>query len=92
MNYLKKKWKNSKIRFYILNAIWNYSFWLLCKRKYVDVSYIKTNPISQKRDKIIKRRFVGYEYKNQIYLDNPGMPIKSKDDWFIWKNKGLIKL
>ncbi len=35
MNFFKK------IKFYIKNSIWNYKFWLLCKRKYVEYSFIK---------------------------------------------------
>tara|TARA_R110000868_G_scaffold105774_10_gene290455 strand:- start:9932 stop:10201 length:270 start_codon:yes stop_codon:yes gene_type:complete len=80
-------WKNSKLRFYIKNIIWNYSFWIRCKRTYVDYSFVKTNPINGKREKVIKRRFIGYNYKGKLYQDNPGMPISSKNDWkFLKKN------
>lgn len=84
------KWKTSKLRFYILNAKWNYSFWLWSKRKYVDVSFIKTNPINGKREKIIKRRFKGYEYKGKTYEDNPGIPL-TKEEWSKWKSKVIVK-
>jgi hypothetical protein len=30
---------------------------------------------------MVKKRFLGYEYKNKIYQDNPGMPIKTESDW-----------
>ena len=70
-----------KILFYIKNAIWNYKFWLNCRRKYVEYSFIKQNPINQKKEKIIKRRFMGYEYKGKIYLDNPGMPLTKESEW-----------
>lgn len=70
-----------KIKIYIKNAIWNYKFWFFCKRKYVEYSYIKKNPINGKREKIVKKRFLGYEYKGKIYQDNPGMPIKKESDW-----------
>ena len=70
-----------KIKIYIKNAIWNYKFWFFCKRKYVEYSYIKKNPINGKREKMVKKRFLGYEYKNKIYQDNPGMPIKTESDW-----------
>ena len=62
----------NKLIFYIKNAIWNYKFWLNCKRKYVEYSFVKKNMINGKREKIVKRRFQGYEYKGQIYQDNPG--------------------
>jgi hypothetical protein len=74
-----------KIRFYLRNAIWNYWFWLNCKRKFVEYSFIKKNPINNKREKIVKRRFVGYEYKGKTYIDNPGIPLKNKDEWDIIK-------
>jgi hypothetical protein len=77
----------NKLKFYIKNAIWNYKFWLNCKRKYVEYSFVKKNMINGKREKVIKRRFHGYEYKGKIYQDNPGMPISSEKDWkFIKKN------
>ncbi len=75
MNFFKK------IKYYIKNAIWNYKFWLFCKRKYVDYSYIVKNPINGKTEKKIKRRFQGYEYKGKVYQDNPGFPLKNKDEW-----------
>lgn len=92
MSFINNKWKSSKVRFYLLNAKWNYSFWLFCKRKYAYVSYIKINPIKQNREKVIKKRFLGYEYKGKLYEDNPGMPMKSNSDWKIWRKKGLINL
>lgn len=76
-----------KIKFYIKNAIWNYKFWLFCRRKYVEYSFIKKNPINGKREKIVKRRFQGYEYKGRIYQDNPGMPIQNENDWKLIKRK-----
>lgn len=92
MNFLKRKWKYSKFRFYLLNARWNYSFWLFCRRKYAFVSYVKVNPINQKREKIIKKRFLGYEYKGNVYEDNPGFPIRSDEELNVWRKKKLIKL
>jgi hypothetical protein len=77
----------AKIKFYIKNAIWNYKFWLLAKRKYVFYNYIIDNPIKQKKQKVSKKRFLGYEYKGNVYLDNPGKPIKNKEEWDIVKNK-----
>lgn len=65
----------------IKNTIWNYKFWFFCKRKYVEYSYIKKNPINGKKEKMVKRRFLGYEYKGKIYQDNPGMPIQRESDW-----------
>lgn len=77
----------NKLRFYIKNAIWNYRFWLNCKRKYVEYSFVKKNMINGKREKVVKKRFQGYEYKGKVYQDNPGMPISSENDWkFVKKN------
>jgi hypothetical protein len=74
-----------KIKFYIKNAIWNYWFWLNCKRKFVEYSFIKKNPINGKREKVVKKRFLGYEYKGKVYIDNPGLPVKNNDEWEIIK-------
>ena len=76
-----------KIKFYIKNSIWNYKFWLLWKRKFVEYSFIKKNRINGKREKVIKKRFQGYEYKGKIYQDNPGMPLSTKYEWDIVKKK-----
>tara|TARA_R110001592_G_scaffold75555_2_gene228722 strand:+ start:321 stop:569 length:249 start_codon:yes stop_codon:yes gene_type:complete len=76
-----------QIKFYIKNSIWNYKFWLFCKRKYVEYSFTKKSPINGKREKVIKKRFLGYEYKGKIYQDNPGMPITSEYEWNIVKKK-----
>ena len=46
--------------------------------------------VLQKSKIIVKKRFVGYLYDNQIYLDNPGIPNIDRGTWVSWKNKGLI--
>ena len=30
---------------------------------------------------------MGYEYKGKIYQDNPGLPIKNKSNWEIYKKR-----
>lgn len=85
-----KTWKCSKIRFYIKNTIWNYKFWVLCKRKYEDITYFEKDFFRNNKNKVIKRRFVGYEYKGKIYLDNPGLQDIEKYVWDSWKRKKLI--
>lgn len=97
-------WKNSRLRFYILNTIWNYKFWLFAEKMFkehkveitdnnlgldnVDI----TGKIIYKKKIITKRRFIGYRYKGILYLDNPGFRHTiDKDTWDAWKSKGLIK-
>lgn len=97
-------WKHSRLRYYILNAIWNYKFWLFAEKVYKKYSYEVyrqelnlddvdvTGKIRFRTEKITKRRFVGYKYKNMMYLDNPGFKhTVDKDTWNAWKRKGLIK-
>lgn len=79
------------ITFYIKNILWNYFFWLNCRRKYVDYTFFKVNDISGERVKVVKRRFMGYEYKGKIYQDNPGLPIKNKSNWKIYKKRFIKK-
>lgn len=84
------------MRFFILNAIWNYSFWLNAKKIYKIVHYkhnenYTTDPylfVVPTHDFESKRRFVGYMYKGQIYLDNPGRPIDLEE----WRNLRKKKL
>jgi hypothetical protein len=88
---LKKWWKYSSLRFYVLNAIHNYDFWLNSKKVYTKIEFPKSN--SFRNNKYIKeerKRFLGYEYKGKIYLDNPGLIINDRDLWERWKKKKLI--
>ncbi len=99
MNLIKSLLK-TRLGFYYLNLKWNASFWLKSKKMYKNIiltrktgdfsidevgrmNYIKINES--------KRRFVGYSYKGNIYLDNPGFKIKDRDLWVCWKSKNLIK-
>ena len=82
---MKKKWYYSDIRFYFLNLIWNYKFWLFSKKVYDN----KTFTVNNEEKKL--KKFAGYLYKNKIYLDNPGFPIRDRDLWKVWKKKGFIK-
>jgi hypothetical protein len=100
MKILKNIWKYSRIRFYILNAMWNYKFWLYSKKMYKVVTYqIEEGDydvefdytLKKKKKTISKRRFVGYFFENNIYNDNPGLKIEDRDTWNAWKKKNLIK-
>ncbi len=97
-------WKHSRLRFYILNALWNYKFWLFAEKLYkmhtyeIDDNELSlenvdvTGKINFKKKKVSKRRFVGYMYKGGLYIDNPGLRhTVDKDTWMAWKGKGLIK-
>ena len=97
-------WKHSKLRYYLLNAIWNYKFWLFAEKIYKNHTYnvydeefnLENVDITGKMrfnvKKITTKRFVGYKYKNGMYLDNPGMKhTVDKETWEAWKAKGLIK-
>jgi hypothetical protein len=85
-------WKYSTLRFYVLNAMWNYKFWLNAKKVFENVSYSeKSDRLGEKESIINKKRFKGYLYKGNIYLDNPGIPDIKRDVWESWKQKGLIK-
>jgi len=96
-------WRTSKLRFYILNALWNYKFWLFSEKLFREHTYevdegfdldsvdITGKMLSKKR-KVSRRRFIGYMYKNKLYLDNPGLKETiDKETWEAWKSKGLIK-
>lgn len=88
----KKKWYFSKIRFYLKNLIWNYSFWLKSRKIFNETEYqIKDAKgfLTGETKKI--KKFIGFQYKNKIYLDNPGFPINDRELWEVWKKKGLIK-
>ena len=97
-------WKHSRLRFYLLNTIWNYKFWLFAEKIFRIHTYeIEDNNLSLENvditGKIIynkkwitKRRFVGYMYDGRMYLDNPGLKhTVDIDTWQSWKKKGLIK-
>jgi len=71
---------------YIKNAIWNYGFWLFAKKIYKNIEYKKNIQnfnyndnnfrIEQNNEIVKKKRFIGYFYKNNIFLDNYGRSIK----------------
>jgi hypothetical protein len=97
-------WKHSRLRFYILNSLWNYRFWLFSKKIFKNHTFFVedrdlkledvdiTGKIRFNKKQISRRRFVGYMYKGMMYLDNPGFKhTVDKESWEAWKKKGLIK-
>ncbi len=89
MKSISKWWEYSSLRFYWLNTIWNYSFWLGCKKVYHSISFQRTHPIRPTKREV-KKRFAGYMFKGNLFLDNPGMPIKDRSVWEHWRKKGLF--
>lgn len=87
----KNLWKYSALRFYILNTIWNYKFWLNAKKVFNTITLNKKNRFGIMESSETKQRFKGYLYKGKLYLDNPGVPNIERDVWESWKNKGFIK-
>lgn len=88
---LRLWWKYSKIRFFVLNSLWNYKFWLYAKKVYKDYEY---KPVNENGfytgEKKTGRKFIGYLFNGSMYLDNPGMDM-TRDEWEKWKKKGLFK-
>lgn len=79
--------------------MWNYKFWLFAKKMYKTVSYKVEDgdydmdfdyKLKKKNKSIYKKRFVGYFFENNIYLDNPGIKIDDRETWESWKKKGLV--
>lgn len=95
----RKSWNHSKLRFYILNTIWNYKFWLFSKKIYRNINHIVpteeyemdyTFKLYPKKKTISSRRFSGYLFEGQVYHDNPGIQNIDSETWQNWKKKGLI--
>ena len=95
----KNLWKHSKLRFYILNTLWNYKFWIFAKKIYKESSFeVDTNEYEMdayfklipKKKKVQRKRFVGYMYKNAVYTDNPGIQGEDQETWNAWRKKGLL--
>ena len=98
-------WKYSSLRFYILNTIWNYRFWLNAKPVYKTHHYSVEEAMDLNktlRDAAMKvqpkkvnktqKRFVGFHYKGVLFQDNPGIQGVDSVTWDFWIKKGLIKL
>jgi hypothetical protein len=83
---IKNFWKFSKFRFYIKNIICNVEFFFFSKKMYRFVDYTEGEMIFRPK-KVRKKRFVGYKYKNRIYLDNPGFEDLEPEVWHYWKEK-----
>lgn len=91
MKNIKKWWRYSSLRFYIMNALWNYKFWLNCTKEYTTIEYYTFHSArNENPDKVTRKRFIGYKYKGKIYSDNPGIIIKDRDVWEAWNKRGLI--
>jgi hypothetical protein len=43
-----------------------------------------------KKKKVHRKRFIGYMYKNGIYIDNPGIQGIDQETWNAWKRKKLL--
>lgn len=96
----KNLWKHSKIRFYILNTLWNYQFWIFAKKIFRNVNHIVNDKDNYEMDYLLKlhatkktissKRFSGYLFKGKIYHDNPGIQNIDSDTWQAWRKKGLI--
>lgn len=103
MSFIKKIWWKSKIRFYYLNLLWNYKFWLFSTKIYKKKSYksqledvfdIDITGRMIPREIIVsgKNRFIGYFYNNKIYIDNPGLKdFVDSDTWNHWIKRKFIK-
>ena len=100
VGWIKNIWKYSSLRFYILNAKWNYNFWLHSKKMYKDFTYYIEEGeyvmnvyynMEKKKIAVSKKRFVGYFFNNNLFLDNPGFKIEDRETWEKWKKKKLIK-
>jgi len=98
------KWETSKLRFYILNTLWNYKFWLFAEKMFKEHVYEVneeefdlnnldvTGKMLYKKTKVSKRRFLGYMYEGMLHLDNPGFKHTVDNEvWKAWREKGLIK-
>lgn len=93
-------WKYSKLRFYVLNTIWNYKFWLFSKKIFRDVNHVVSNKedyvmdytfkIKPTKKTITSKRFSGYLFQGRIYHDNPGIQNIDSATWQAWRKKGLI--
>ena len=95
----KNIWKHSRLRFYILNTLWNYKLWIFATKIYKEDYYnIEVNEYDMdytfklipKKKKVHRKRFIGYMYKNGIYIDNPGIQGIDQETWNAWKRKKLL--
>lgn len=93
-------WKFSKFRFYLLNTKWNLRFWLFSRKIYKSITYEEpiqdfisdySNKLYAKTKTVTKKRFVGFLFENNIFLDNPGIQNIDNETWKAWKRKKLIR-
>lgn len=94
----KKRWKYSKLRFYVLNTKWNIKFWLLAKPLEKDFQYMSEENydadesfhLKPKRVPKSSKRFSGWLFEGNVYLDNPGIQKLPNDVWQKWHKKGWL--
>ena len=89
MKLIKEKWKFSKWRFYYNNLVSNIKFYLFSKKKFKDIEYVKGDDVFSP-ERVKKHRFVGYEFNENIYLDNPGFTNIEPEVLKHWKIKGYF--
>ena len=65
---LKDKWKYSALRFYVLNTIWNYKFWLNAKKVFEVTTQTKKDRFGIVESTTVKKRFKGYLYRYRILI------------------------
>jgi len=97
---IKRWWKYSTLRFYVLNFLWNLNFMLHAKKIYrtesrmVDdldsISMDYTLKLKPNKKTITSKRFSGYLFRGQIYHDNPGIQGIDSETWLVWRKKKLI--
>jgi len=88
-SFIKKWWKYSKARFYYKNTTSNILFYLLSEKVYKEIDYVKDESIFRPTP-VKKKRFIGYKYKGEIYLDNPGFKDVEDEVWHLWKSKNYF--
>ena len=54
-----------------------------------DMDYDYT--LRKQKKNVAKKRFIGYFFENNIFLDNPGFKIEDRKTWVTWKKKKLIE-
>jgi len=88
-SFIKNWWKFSKGRFYYKNVTSNILFYLFSEKVYKEIYYVKDEVIFRPTP-VKKKRFIGYKYRGEIYLDNPGFKDVEEEVWHFWKSKNYF--